>query len=259
MSAAHHLAAKLVILYLLPGRLRHGFPAPFLAWVGPINTDVFQPLWSPCLLVLFLSGAFLTGCNRAPRVGAAVCGGVLFLHLLASPVHYSNSMLFFASLLCLLAAETPATGSWLIRAQLALVYFGAGLNKLLDPDWRDGQFIDYWSRSLLQLDWYAEAAGWFAAGRFAAAVSWLVICVELVLAALVVRPSLTRLAMLSAVVFHGGMIVYSAGAISWIFFVAMIVGFLSLAGDGRMPALLRPGAWLAGTIIFFMAQRVGRP
>ncbi len=89
--------------------------------------------------------------------------------------------MFAAVALVCLGLAQRGRRPWLLLGQVAIVYFGAGLSKATDPDWRSGHFMAAWGRFTITQGgriFPPNTAGL----RVAQAVSWLTICVELFLA-----------------------------------------------------------------------------
>ena len=63
---------------------------------------------------------------------------------MASRAYFSNNLVYCGCLLFLTGLYRPGHEPWLLRFQVAILYFGAGLNKAMDGDWRSGQFFEYW-------------------------------------------------------------------------------------------------------------------
>lgn len=232
------VAAKLLALYWIEYRLRWGFSAPFLPWVSPLDAPQLAAIWSPLLLFFYVAATIALCLNRAPRTAAAICSAVIFLQLASGRHHYSNSTIFTGLLLGLLALQTRERGAWMIRTQLVLMYSGAAINKLLHPDWQSGQYILFWTRDVMQIDWFtalADASG----GSLYVGLSWVVIASEFAMAGIVAAPRLLPLAAMLALVFHGGMLMFTEGRISWVFAYAVFTAFVTL---WRWPEpLVRPG------------------
>lgn len=258
-SPAVLLAAKLLVVYAMAGRWRHGFDAPFLPFVAWLDAPAVAAVWPWFLGGLFWAGAVAVLGNLAPRAGMAAAGAALTLDIIASRVRFSNSELLFGVLLLVFSlTEREERTRWLVRGQLALVYGGAAINKLLAEDWRNGRFFAHWAGEVLGLEWYLRldtalsgGASWF--------LGWFTIGLELVLAGLALRPSATRVWVMLGVGFHAGMLVFSAGAISWVFLFVMSAGFTALA-DERPGAVLRMRPWWCGTawIIFGLGYLLRR-
>lgn len=237
------LAAKLLAFHALWLRKRTGFEPPFLPFFPSLDHPAVVALWPWLLGIVFGAGIVLLAFNLAPRLGAAGVGSALLLDLLASRIRYSNNTLFFDLLLLIIALSGPHDVRRVgLRAQIALLYAGAAINKLFLPDWHSGQFFRFWSHDVLQLEWFATLDQKWGAG-FSIGMSWLTIVFELVLAVLVCRPRYTRLFVALALAFHVGILFYTGGVFSWIFLRVMLVAYLGLL-DGPVGA---PAVASAGT------------
>ncbi len=131
---------------------------PFVSWLEP------GPWWHPGLTAAFLLASLALLAGRWPRAACLTLGTTLLLAVLSSRIYYGNNRVFVGTALVLLGLSDPARPDRLFRWLLALVYAGAGLNKLLDPDWRSGQFLDYWVGTILHnplwQSWLARPLSW---------------------------------------------------------------------------------------------------
>jgi hypothetical protein len=237
------LSAKLLALHALWWRIRRGFDPPFLPFFTAWDHPAIVALWPWLLGIVFGAGVLLLGFNLAPRLGAAGVGSALLLDLLASRLRYSNNTLFFDLLLLVIALSGPHDSRRVgLRAQIALLYAGAAINKLFLPDWQSGQFFRFWTHDVLHLEWVARLEQSWGTS-FSIGMSWLTIAVELLLAALVCWPRGTRIFVALALAFHVGMLIFTGGALSWIFFRVMLVAYLGLLqGPVGAPAAAPLGA-----------------
>ena len=65
----------------------------------------------------------------------------MLLAVVSSKAYYGNNKTFCGLMLVLTGLHAPGTQPRFMRWQLAITYFGAGLNKLLDGDWHSGVFL----------------------------------------------------------------------------------------------------------------------
>lgn len=237
------LSAKLLAFHALWFRMRHGFDRPFLPFFSALDHPTIVAIWPALLGLIFAAGVVLLAFNLAPRLGAAGVGSALLLDLLASRIRYSNNTLFFDLLLLIIALSGPRD-RWRVglRAQIALLYAGAAINKLFLPDWHSGQFFRFWTHDVLQLGWVARLEEGWGVG-FSIVMSWFTIVLEFLLVVLVCRPKYTWLFVALALSFHVGMLIFTGGVFSWIFFRVMLVAYLGLLqGPVGPPARQPPDA-----------------
>lgn len=177
------LMAKLIVLALLLQRQwplsRHFLPFfSFFDHFGSPST------FHIVLLVLFLAGSAALLLNWYVRVACAVLGVTILISILASRPMFSNNLAYCAALLFMASLQEAGREPRLLRLQVIMLYFGAGLNKLLDPDWRSGQFFEYWFGHVHNNPWYLQAAGHLPPLVFSKIASWISFSTELGISAL---------------------------------------------------------------------------
>src|SRR5438093_12128042 len=123
------LAAKLVTLvFFVEGLWR--LTDPYVPFIGLLDDLASPEVFQRTLHAIWLIAAAALFLNRCVRLSCGVLGGTLLLAQIASSAYLTNNKLFTAFLLLLIALSDRMTVSTLIRAQLVLLYFWAGLNKL---------------------------------------------------------------------------------------------------------------------------------
>jgi hypothetical protein len=241
------LAAKLLVLYALVHRSVFWDRAIFLPFVELL--DPLRGLVPPAVpRAVFLTAGAALLLNRAVRPASAACGVVILWGVVASRPAFSNSVVLLGCLLLLLGLGEAGRPAWLLRVQVVLVYLGAGLDKLLDPAWLDGAFIEFWTAEILTVAPYRALAGALPPRLASTLLGWLVIALELALAAGFAWPRTYRPAIAAGLGFHLGLLVFTGGAISWVFLYVMGVAYLAFVRwpsqpvrvhcDGRLRALL---------------------
>jgi hypothetical protein len=242
------LMAKLVTLCFLLTQWR-SLPRPYLPFV-----HIFDRLGSPTLVqrvlkVAFLISALLLFWNRWVRASCIVLSAVIGAAVLSSRVYFGNNRVFSACVLLLAGLQQTGQGPWLIRSQVILVYLGAGLNKLLDPDWRSGQFFETWTSAVPHHQRLRSHIP-FSPRHLSRLVSWLVIAVELWLVVGFSRKRLHRAAVWTGTLYHTALLV-DTGSTFTMFYFAMLSAYLafvewpsgpvSVEYDSRLRPLMR--AW----------------
>lgn len=241
------LTAKLMVL----GLMLHGYlgklPEPYLP-MWPIFDHVSRPdLFRHGLQITFVLGAIGVLLGRFVRTGAFLCGAVFFLEPLVNRLVFYYADFFCACTLLLVALHTPRVGPWLIRGQYAVMYFGSGLNKLLDPDWRSGHFMDHFLGQWVKSRRYELYSNLLPERWGTLLVSWGTIATELGIAVLVLVPRLRAVAIWTIVIFHASSVVFTRADFG-IFVAGILAGLPALAlwpapgsvlvrYDGRRPFL----------------------
>ncbi|HZT33487.1 MAG TPA: DUF393 domain-containing protein [Bryobacteraceae bacterium] len=113
------------------------------------------------------------------RAACLTLGGSILLAVLSSKAYYGNNKTFCGLALFLAGLYEPGQEPWLLRWQLALVYLGAGLNKLMDADWRSGQFFEHWAVTRLRQSLYLAADALLPPMLLAKFMCWTTILTEL--------------------------------------------------------------------------------
>ena len=136
------LMAKVVVLGLVLKDYHLGFPdvfVPFFEWM-----EIFPAPWHRrAFKVAFIVFGTALMFNRAVRMNCLILGGLFVVATLSSKVYYRNAKVFVGVLLFLTGLQEKGKPPWMIWWQLAIMYFGAGLNKMLEVDWRTGQYFDH--------------------------------------------------------------------------------------------------------------------
>ncbi|HVH86233.1 MAG TPA: hypothetical protein VM912_05880, partial [Terriglobales bacterium] len=176
------LMAKLVVLCVLLNRhlpLSSHF-LPFL--------PIFDRLGTPAAFHWVLTGVFGVAAlalflNFRVRTACLILGLSLFVSVLASRSYFSNNLVYCGCLLLLTGLHQPGREPWPLRFQVALLYFGAGLNKALDIDWRSGQFFEHWFGYVHHHLIYVRIASLAPPLLLSQVMSWAAIATEFFLAA----------------------------------------------------------------------------
>jgi hypothetical protein len=221
------LAAKLLALvFILRGNVGHWFSAPYLPFLPALDQLAAPERFQLGLQLAFVAAALCLFLNWRVRTASLVLGSVVLLGLLASRANYENSKLYMALFYLVTALYDPRVGVAPLRYQLVVVYFGATLNKVLDPDWRSGAFV---------LDWlptYLPAYPWLAAqlpgNLLSAVLSWTAILAELALVPLLLFKRLVPVGLVVLVAYHTGILLLTLGEAFDIFWSALCLSCVAL-------------------------------
>jgi hypothetical protein len=202
------LIAKLVTVYAFVNIWRY-LPEPFLPFV-----PFFDQLGAPLIVQRVLQAAFLIAAtalltNQWVRTACLTLSLVIVLKLLSNRLLFANNEFFAACLLLLAGLTGPGQRPRLLQLQVALLYCGASFNKLLDADWRSGQFFanwmehipGYWHESLLH-GMLLQINAWLPPGLLWLLLGWGTIAVELSLGVGFLVRRLTPFAIVAGLCFH---------------------------------------------------------
>ena len=221
------LLCRLLALTLLLTNHQSQIQTPFLPFL-----DIFDSL-PPAIFQYTLKAALVIGAlgllfTRKTRTFATLTGITILLAVLSSRAYYGNNKTF-AGLLLLLSALSSQTGPpRLIQWQLALVYFGAGLNKILDPDWQSGQFFHHWATDRLGNPvyiWLSAQLPPLVAGKL---FCWTTIAAELAVAVLTLIPRFHPAVIWGSGLFQSSLLLFTGDPFN-LFFYSMQASLFAFA------------------------------
>lgn len=244
------LAAKLIALPLLWFNAPGSIPEPFVPFLLIFDRIGHPVIVQRALSALAYVAAVAILFNRAVRAACFTLGAVTFVSILSCRGSYYNNAVYYGFILMLIGlagdegeGQEDGQRPWLLRLQVALVYAGAGLDKILDPDWRSGQFFENWA-SVIEQSFYLRAKSWFPPMALSQLTSWATFTLELGLAALLLVPRTSRFAVRVGMVFHTALtffigntfgFFYFAILASYLAFVDWPAGRLAVVYDGASP------------------------
>jgi hypothetical protein len=224
------MATKLLALcYVLTGQLS-GLPdgfLPFIPYLGYFNgSDVYRHALQAVIAV----AALALWVNRAVRTSCLLIGSALLLAILSSQPYYHNNLFYTGLFFVIAGLYDPRLGSLVFRAQLAVIYLGAGLNKLLLSDWRTGAFVQDWLRPphYPAGHIYSHVAALLPGTMLSALLSWLAILTEFVLIPLLLVQRFVPLAIFVGVSYHTGLVLITGGSTFNMFWYALVATYIAL-------------------------------
>lgn len=234
------MAAKLLALsYVLTGQLS-GLPdgfLPFIPYLGHFNGSAgyrhsLQAVIAVAALALWL--------NRTVRASCLLIGSTLLLAIISSQPYYHNNLLYAALFFVIAGLYDRRLGSLVFRAQLAVIYLGAGLNKLLLADWRTGAFVQDWLRPPHYPTGhiYGQLAALLPGTMLSAMLSWSAILTEFLLIPLLLVPRFVPLAIAVGMSYHTGLVLITGGSTFNMFWYALAATYIALL---RWPTALVVG------------------
>jgi hypothetical protein len=244
------LLAKIVVLAIVlqpPIPLSSHF-LPFVGWFDYLGSPA---AFHAALLIIFWTAAAALLLNFRVREACCVLGLTILVSLLASRTMYSNNFLYCGALLLMIGLERPGRTSWLLRLQVVLLYFGAGSNKLLDADWRSGQFFQNWYGH--DRGWYLRIAESLPPLALSRALSWATFCTELGIAAALLVRRAWPVVIWIVLAFHTALLVATGSTYHLFFYAATaaMLAFVEWPGtplqvlyDARSLPVTRLRAWM---------------
>jgi hypothetical protein len=222
--------ARMLVIFLIWIRgMKHVLP-PFLPFFEFL--DVFRDfpglffvldwVYWIALIFVFLGFRFQTF--------SLVLALLIFQSVLFSRLQYSNSFLYCGCSFFLIGIYRPGL-EWIFRMQIAVLYLGAGINKLLDSDWLSGQYFQFFFMEVYPLpEIFITSLTSKTASLF---FSYSTIATEIGLGVWALLNRKNLLLVLGIHLFHLSMLVLTGGELSFIFFFLMAVtSYLLLPWEG---------------------------
>ncbi len=199
-----------------------------------LDGDLAHKLLHATLSVLFVGSALCLLFNVSVRLSAFIAGAAVFVSILASKPFYSNNMLYGSLLLILTGLFERRAGCWILRLQTAIMYLGAGLNKLMEPDWRSGQFFQHWFGVTHHHLWFIKVGAAFPPLLFSRLTSSSIIFLELAFVPALLYRRTAPLAMWTVIAYHTG-IVALTGSTFGVFYYSIGASMLAFVDWPQRP------------------------
>lgn len=210
------LMAKLIALaFLLTNHVRL-LPDPFLPFVPGLDL-LPGALFQRTLQIVFVTSALALLFNRRVRTCCLLLGGTVLLSVVASRAYYGNNKTLCALMLLLAGLYTRGEPK-LLRWQVALVYFGAGLNKAMDADWHSGQFFEHWAGVRLEQPVYIWLSAMLPPLLLGKLMCWTTIVLELSAAVLLNVPRLRLYGVCISILLQAGFLLFTGQTFTMFFF-----------------------------------------
>jgi hypothetical protein len=208
-------------------------PDPWLPFVPFL--DRFPPvLFQKTLQTLFLVSALAIVFNRRIRLFSLIIGSTMLVAVVSSKAYYGNNKTFCGLMFLLAGLYKPGVPNF-FRWQLAITYFGAGLNKLLDPDWQSGIFFENWAVNRLHQPLYMALNSRLPSLVLARFMCWTTVVTELAIVPCLLTRQLNKVAVFCNVVFQASLCLFE-GTTFTLFFYSMTACSLALVKWPDQPA-----------------------
>lgn len=199
-------------------------PDPWLSFIPAL--DAMPPaLFKTTLQVVFVVSALAILFNRKIQLASLAIGTTMLVAVVSSKAYYGNNKTFCGLMFFLVGLYKPG-GLPFIRWQLALTYFGAGLNKLLDPDWQTGVFFEFWAVHKLHEYAYIALDNLLPRLWLGRLMCWFTIAIELGVVPFLLVPEFYFWGALLNVLFQCGLCMF-VGDTFTLFFYSMNVASLA--------------------------------
>ncbi|HEY3837087.1 MAG TPA: HTTM domain-containing protein [Bryobacteraceae bacterium] len=188
---------------------------PFIPGIDALPAVAFQRT----LQVAFVLSALAIVFNRRIRLFSLILGTTMLVSVVSSKAYYGNNKTF-CGLMFFLAGLYKPGGPNFLRYQLAITYFGAGLNKALDADWHSGVFFENWAVHRLRQPLYIALDGLLPSLVLAKFMCWTTIVTELGTVPCILIASLNYWAVIGNIFFQSSLLLFT-GTTFTLFFYSM--------------------------------------
>ena len=174
------LMCKLLVLLLLAHHFYYYLNDPFLPFIPALDYfNTIPGVFETTLRIIFIIACVSLFLNLYVRNSCIVLGLIIILQQLASKPAFANHTFVCGCVLLLAGLSARDKPPLLLIWQLSLIYIGASINKLLDPDWLNGTFMDNWLLNARQNPIYIYMAELLPEKWFALFLSWSAMLIEL--------------------------------------------------------------------------------
>jgi hypothetical protein len=241
------LACKLVVVaFVVNGQVQR-LPGHFLPFFSALDRVGGQAAFRHGLQGAFLVAAAALVLNRAPHAAATAAGATILLGTVSSRLYFENNTEYTGLILLLAGLAASGDRTRLVRYQVVLLYAAAALNKVLDGDWRSGQFFENWAAVTSLHVTYHHVSSLLPDLLLAKLLAWSAICTEAALAVGFAIRRLSPYAIWLAVGYHSTLMV-TAGRTFGMFYFSLLASYLAFArpwpegaqAHARVPGRLRP-------------------
>jgi hypothetical protein len=235
---------KLLILLMLAYHFYGMLVDPFIPFLKPLDyfnqyPGVFELLMKTSF-TFFAVALFL---NIKVRTACIALGIIVILQQLGTKPGFKNHIFVCGCVFLLAGLTNKKDGYWLLVWQLIIIYFGAFINKILDPDWHDGAFMHNWLFNARKNGPYIYLSGILPDNWLALFLSWSAMLSELIIGILLLFKKYRKHTFWLIVVFHT--ILYSVTGIRFGHFY-----------DDLMIILLVFVSWPYGTITIELKDKL---
>ena len=197
------LMCKLLVILMTAHHMFFKIADPFIPFIPALDWFNEHPnIFKYTFRTLYAISAFSLLFNFKVRTAAIVTGLVVMLSILASKPLFFNHLFICSCALFLAGLTNDKEPPYLLIFQLSLVYFGASINKFLEPDWWSGAFMDTWLGTARQNPVYLYVSEFFPVMLFAKLLSYIAMFTEFAIAILILFKRTRNLTLWFIIIFH---------------------------------------------------------
>lgn len=197
------LMCKLLVILMTAHHMFFKINDPHIPFISALDWFHNYPnLFRNVFRSIYACSAFALLFNIKVRTASMVTGLVVILGILASKPLFFNHTFICACALFLAGLTNDKEPPYLLIFQVSLVYFGASINKFLEPDWWSGAFMDTWLGVARENPVYLYVSDFFPDMVFAKILSYLAMFTEFAIAILILFKKTRNLTLWFIIIFH---------------------------------------------------------
>jgi len=177
------------------------------------------------VLAVYALGIALIFSNKFLQHGAAMVGLSMIASEVLNRTVHSNGHLYTASMLVLIALSNSITKNGLLKAQTIILYIGAVMNKMVDIDWWNGNYMHTLMVNRHHINWYSYLEGFFPVQNFSALAGIIALGIELAIPICFIVPRWQKTGFIIALGFHSILLI-ALGVTFGPFYYALFCSFL---------------------------------
>ncbi|WP_456438445.1 HTTM domain-containing protein [Psychroserpens sp.] len=197
------LMCKLLVILMTAHHFFFKIADPFIPFIPALDWfNEFPNVFKYSLKSIFALSAFALLFNIKVRTASIVIGLAVILNMLASIPLFANHTFICGCALFLAGLTNDKEPPYLLIFQLSLVYFGASINKFLEPDWWSGAFMDTWLGTARENPVYLYVSELLPELLLAKLLSYIAMFTEFAIAVLVLFKRTRNLTLWFIIIFH---------------------------------------------------------
>jgi hypothetical protein len=212
--------SRMLVIYLVFIRGIESVSPPFLSFFFYLDDLGRFPGLFIFLSLIFKVSLVFVFLGLKHRTFAFILGLLIIFMIISNRILFSNSLLYSGLVLFFIGLYKPGL-EWIFRAQFFFLYVGAGINKLFDYDWLNGQYIMNFFSSEFSNSFVISIFEVFPDNSGAIFMSFLVISTEIGLGIGAWFSSRKIIVFLLIFIFHLAMLFLTKGELSLTFFFLM--------------------------------------
>lgn len=197
------LMCKLLIILMTAHHMFFKIEDPFIPFIPALDWFHNYPnIFKYVMRATYAVFGFMLLFNIKVRTSSIVLGIVVIINILASKPLFFNHNFICGCALFLAGLTNDKDPPYLLIFQLSLVYFGASINKFLEPDWWTGAFMDTWLGVARENPVYAYVSKLLPEMLFAKLLSYIAMFTEFAIAVLILFKRTRHLTLWFIIIFH---------------------------------------------------------